>query len=148
LNLQKMVIHVPDIMVELLFPRQCVATVDLGPAGNSRAHVVTARLFRRIERQILHQQWPRPHEAHFPPEHVPEFGKFVEAGSAQPFAQPRKPVLVRQQFAGIIASISHCAKLYDMERFAMQARTFLGEQHGTAKPDADDQRHDQPQWKQ
>jgi hypothetical protein len=53
---ERLMIHIPHIQLELLFPTDCIAPVNLCPTGNAGSDLVTAGLFRRIKWQILHQQ--------------------------------------------------------------------------------------------
>src|SRR5947208_4899842 len=51
-----LVIHIPNIIGELFFPRNRVAAVDLRPACQPGREIVAARLFLVIERKILDEQ--------------------------------------------------------------------------------------------
>ncbi len=47
---ERLVIHVPHIEREFLFPRDCVAPVHLRPTGDAGSDFVAARLFTRLFR--------------------------------------------------------------------------------------------------
>src|SRR5687767_4594043 len=54
-----LVVDVPDIEGEFLFPGNCVATVNLSPASEAWAHVVATGLFLVVERQVLNEERAR-----------------------------------------------------------------------------------------
>ena len=67
-------IDIPDIQLKPLPPAQRVPPVDLGPARDPRLYFLPARLFRGIEIEVFHQQWPRTDQAHLARQHVPKLG--------------------------------------------------------------------------
>ena len=46
------VLHLPDIQAEFLFPAECMAAIDLRPAGEPRPRLVASHLFWRVARQV------------------------------------------------------------------------------------------------
>ena len=52
---ERAMFHIPDIVLELLFPADSVAPVDLRPPGDPGTDFVAPRLPGSIQRQILHQ---------------------------------------------------------------------------------------------
>ncbi len=84
---ERPVVHVPDVHLEALVPRDGVSAVDLRPSGDSRADLVPASLLGIVARQVLHEQRPRPHDAHLAEKDVDELGQLVERGRAQDAAE-------------------------------------------------------------
>ncbi len=103
-------VHVPDIQLELLFPGQGVPPVYLGPARNSGFHLVTPGLLRRVAIEVLHQKRPGTHQAHFAHEHVPELGKFVDAGATQELPKTGQAHLIGEQVPLSIPLVGHGAE--------------------------------------
>lgn len=62
----------PDVLGELLVPRERVAAVDLHPTRDARQHVVTSSLLRCVTREVLHEQRSRAHQAHVAAQDVPK----------------------------------------------------------------------------
>ncbi|OQA22240.1 MAG: hypothetical protein BWY63_00932 [Chloroflexi bacterium ADurb.Bin360] len=79
---------------------------------------MTAGLFRRIERQVLHQQRPRADEAHIAAQYVPQLGQLVQARAAKEAAEGRQPFGVGQQIAVGPAQVAHGAKFEEGEGLA------------------------------
>src|SRR6476469_5398946 len=73
---KRAVINVPDVVLELLLPAQCVSTVDLSPTSDSRSDLMAARLLWRVTIEVLCQQRTRPHETHVTEAHVEQFRQF------------------------------------------------------------------------
>src|SRR5215510_15560093 len=57
---ERPMVDVPDVVFELLLPRERVAPVHLRPPGDAGPHVVTTRLLGCVERQVLDEEWTRP----------------------------------------------------------------------------------------
>ena len=135
-------VNIPDIKRELLFPRQRVAAIYLGPAGDAGVYVVAAGLFGRIERQVFHSQRSWADEAHFALEDIPEFGEFVEAGFAEECTEGRETLGIRQEVAVGVTCISHGAELHQLKRLAMQPGALLPEEDRGAQLAAHEQGED------
>ncbi len=58
------VVHVPRVQFEAVLEAQRVASVDNRPAGDPWPHEMPTPLAVRVARQVLHQQWPGPDQAH------------------------------------------------------------------------------------
>lgn len=85
-------------------------------------------LFRIIERQVLHQQRPRPDYGHVALEDVEEFRELVEARAAEELAVFGKAHIVREQVAVGVLLVGHGAELDELEYPFVLARAGLREE--------------------
>ncbi len=131
------VIHIPDVELEFLFPRERVAAVHLRPAGDAGAHFVAACLFRRVTLEVLHQQRARTHQAHIAFKHIEEFRQLIQAGGAQEAPEAGEALLVGQQLTIGVAQVAHAAELVEPEEPTMQAWALLAEDHRPAEEEPD-----------
>lgn len=129
-------IHIPDIEAEPLFPAQPVAPVHLSQAGQAGHYFMPAPLLWCVERQILEQQRPGPYQAHVAPQHVPELGKFIEAGASQELPDASQSIVIRQRRAITINRIRHRTKLIEREGAFLIARPSLPKQNRTTQGQA------------
>src|SRR2546426_2685227 len=49
----RLIRNVPDIQFKLFLPTDRITAIDLRPAGDARAHIVSARMLSAVERQVL-----------------------------------------------------------------------------------------------
>src|SRR5690606_10394407 len=122
---KRLMVHIPDIVAELVLPRQGIAAVNLSPAGKARPHLVAAGLLGVVERQILHQQRARADQAHVALEDVPELRQLVEAGRTQKAAERRKALGIGKKLPGGADRIRHGTELDQIERDAPKTGTLL-----------------------
>ena len=121
-------VHIPDIQIELLFPRKGVPPVDLRPPGDARFNLMPPHLFRGVPVQVSDEQRPRADEAHVPLDNVDERRKFVEAGTPQDATEPGKPIPVGKRIPLGIPLFGHRAELVHHEGFPVQTRPGLPEE--------------------
>lgn len=126
---KRYVVNIPHVEFEFLGPRQRVAPMALRPAADAWTNLVTTRLLRAVERQILNQQRSRAYQAHVALEHVPQLRQLVEAAVAHKPPQPRYPQLVRQKIALRVAPVVHGPELQNPENLAVLAGPLLPEKH-------------------
>ena len=135
-------VDVPDVERELLVPRHRVAAVHLRPAGDPRSHLVAARLLRRVQRQVLHEQRTRADQAHVAVQHV-DAARGARRGSCG--AASGRGAVSRSASGSSSPSASravgHGAELQHLERAAVAARALLAEQHRRTHAQAHQQRH-------
>src|SRR6266850_1219049 len=93
---ERPVVDVPHVQLEAVLPRQSVAPADLSEPCKARTNLVTARLPARIPIEVLRQKRARADEAHVAPEHVEQFGNFIDARLAEPATDAREPLRVGQ----------------------------------------------------
>ena len=142
------VVDVPDVERELLVPRDRVAAVHLRPPGDARAHLVAARLLGGVERQVLHEQRARAHQAHVAVHHVEQLGQLVDARAAQPLPERGEAFGVGQERAVGAAPVGHGAELRHHERPSAASRPLLAEQHRRPHAHAHEERDDREQRRQ
>src|SRR5208283_2412700 len=125
---EALMIHVPNVQLELLLPGEVVSSVHLRPSSDARLHLVATALESRVSGQVFGKQRSRADQAHIPLEHVPELRQFIEAGAAKEFSQRGQPLLVGQQFPILVAGFDHRAELIKGEYAAILAHSRLHEQ--------------------
>src|ERR1041384_8368825 len=108
-------INIVKIQLELCFPTNGVAPVDLRPPRNAGPHCVPAPLFDRIQWKVLEEQRPRSDQAHIAFDDVEQLRQFIERKPAQKGSDTRDAQVVGQQFPSRISSIRHGSKLYYFE---------------------------------
>src|SRR5660398_211954 len=128
----RLIVHIPGVQCELLFPGESVAAVYLRPPGNAGFDVMPPELLPRVEGKEFHEEWARTDKAHIAFENVPELGEFVQAALAKASAQAGEPLLVGIGVALFIADVVHGAKLVECERASVQTGAGLAE--GTGFP--------------
>ena len=82
-------VHVPDVVGELAVPVEKVAPMDLRPAGDAGAHLVSARLLGGVAGEISHGKGTGTDERHLPGEDVEELGQLVEGRGAKEAPEAR-----------------------------------------------------------
>src|ERR1700693_3420520 len=125
-------IHIPNVERKLLLPGESIPAIHLRPARYARQRFMTARLFRRVELQVLHQQRARTYEAHVVLEHVDQLRQFIQATAPQKPAEPRQALGIGQKVTLPVAAVVHSAKLEQGERLSSEARTTLLKKNGRA----------------
>ncbi len=86
---------------------------------------MSARLLRRITLQILHQQRPRPHQAHLPLQHIPQLRQLIQRCGPQKTAQSGQPSGIRKKVALAVPGIGHGAEFIHGKRLAVPHRPNL-----------------------
>ena len=118
-------VHIPHVEAEFLGPADGVASVTLRPAADARSHLMAARLFGGVERQVLYQQGARADERHVAFEDVDELGQLVDGGGADEATDLREALGVGQEVALGITLVGHGLELDDAEHLAVQAGPLL-----------------------
>ena len=126
---QRSVLDVPNVKREAIVPAEGVPAVDLGPTGEARAHFVASGFLCGVSGEVRGGQRSGTDEAHLAAQHVPQLGKFVKARGAQPTAEPREALLIREERAVLVARVGHGAELEDFEWFTTMAEAFVAEEH-------------------
>ena len=72
---------------------------------------------------------------HLPPQHIPEFWQFVQAGGAQELAESGQAVGVGQQCALGVTGIGHGAEFDPAEGFTVQTGALLAKEDRRAQLD-------------
>src|SRR5660397_31778 len=130
----RLIVHIPGVQCELLFPGESVAAVYLRPPGNAGFDVMPPELLPRVEGKVFHEEWARTDKAHIAFENVPELGEFVQAALAKASAQAGEPLLVGIGVALFIADVVHGAKLVECERASVQTGAGLAEEDRFPQP--------------
>lgn len=126
-------VDVPDVEFEFLFPGECVASVDLGPAGESWFHFVAAHLLLGIAREVFGKERARSDDAHVAFEDVPELREFVEAGGAEETAKFGEALVIWEEVALGVALVRHGAEFVEGEGLAMESGAGLAKEDGLAQ---------------
>src|SRR5688500_5820983 len=71
-------VHVCDVEIELLRPRNRVAAGDLREARDPRSHVVPTAMLLAVSREVTGKERPRPDETHVAAEDTPKLRQLVE----------------------------------------------------------------------
>ena len=137
---QTVVFNIPGIVLKPGLPGDRVTPIDLSPAGNTRPDVVPQGLTGRIQRQVFHQQRPRPDQTHIALQHVEQLRQLVEAAASQPGSKWRHALRIGQQLARRITGFQHGTKLEKRKRNPVQAWPSLTDQNGRTHCDMDCQR--------
>ena len=134
-------VHIPDVVLELILPTQGVAPVDLSPSRDAWSHFMTTSLTCIVEGEVLHQQRTRSNHRHVALEHIPELRQFVDGCGAHKTPYFRQSPLIGKEVACRIALIGHGFELHNLENLAVQSRTRLEEKHTTAFVGESQQEH-------
>ena len=139
---ERLMIDVPNIVPELLLPRQRVAASDLGPARDAGPDRVSAHLLGGVAVEVLDEQRTRPHQAHIAFKHIEHFRQFVQGSGPEPPSEPCQAVDVREQISLRIPRMGHGPELPEIEDAPAEARTGLSEEYGAAEggPDTESQK--------
>src|ERR1022692_1038698 len=81
-------LHVEDVELDPLVPRERRAAVHLCPAGDPRLHLETARLVRSVPLHLVAERGPGADHAHLAADDVPELRQLVERQLSQDAADP------------------------------------------------------------
>ena len=73
-----LVVDIPCVKGEPLFPRNPVPAVDDGPPREPGLDLMSSSLFGRIPANVRNEQRPWTHDAHIARDDVDEFGEFVK----------------------------------------------------------------------
>lgn len=101
--------NIPEVEFELALPDESVAAIDLCPTGNAGAHLMAARLLRRIARQVGGRQGAGADQTHLAPQHIPEFRQLVQTGGSEQVPPAGQP------FGIAAGAAAHAAEFYDVE---------------------------------
>ena len=82
-------VDVLDVELDPLLPGDPGAALDLGPAGDPRAHLVAAVLARRVVLDLGGDRRARADDRHLAAQDVDQVGDLVERGAAQEAAGAR-----------------------------------------------------------
>lgn len=121
-------IHIPNIIFKFLRPADGVASVHLGPPGDTGPHFMTAVLFRAVKGQVPGQERARTDEAHLAPQYIEQLGQFIHGSGSYEPAYRREAYMIGQQLSGCIAPVIHGFEFEHPEYPAVQSRSFLGKQ--------------------
>ena len=119
------VLDIFQVVIDLGFPRDGVAAVNLGQAAQSLANAVALALFRGHKDQVAHKLRPRADYGHVALQYIEEFGELVQAGAAQESSVTVETLLVGEQVALRIALVCHGAELDQLEDFFVLAGARL-----------------------
>ena len=122
------VLDVLEVVIDLGFPGDGVAAVDLGQAAQALAYAVTLALFGGHEDHVAHELWPRADYGHVSPQYVEEFGELVEAGAAQKTSVAVETLFVGEQVPGVVALVCHGTELDEPEYLFVFAGSRLREE--------------------
>ncbi len=136
---EAVMIDVPRIQAESLFPADGVAAVDLGPAGDAGLDQMPSSLLGRITRQVFHKQGAGTDQAHLSLEDIEDFRQLVQAGAAQKAAEGGQPHRVGERFPLFVAGVGHGAEFEHQEGASVQPRALLTEEDGAPQPPGDEQ---------
>ncbi len=142
-------LHVPDVELDPLVPRQCGAAVDLRPAGQARAHLEPPALARRVLLDLVAERRPRPDQAHLSAHDVPELRQLVDGRLAQHAADARDPaVACVDGVAGslVLGPVDHRPQLQQLEVLAVLPNSRLPEEDRAAVLELDRDRGGGEQW--
>src|SRR5208282_3738975 len=143
---QRPVINVFEVEPHpLLKVRDLVASADLPEAGDAGLHAQAAAVGQVVETSYLvHRQRTRTHEAHFTAQDIEELRQFVEAVTAEPFANARDARVIghledgaahfvhRRQFVFELLGVGdHGAEFVKRERHTTEAGALLLEEDRT-----------------
>jgi hypothetical protein len=120
-------VDVPNIEIELLFPRERIAAVDLGPTRYTRLDLMPPPLICVVARNIFRQQRPWPNQTHVALEDVPKLWQLIQAKTPQFFPEAGHAIRIGQQTASRIACICHRSELVKLERLVMQSDALVTE---------------------
>ncbi len=129
-------LDVPDVHIKAVLPVEGIATINLGPASQSRPNLMAFGLTGIVEREIFGEERSGTHEAHLASQDVVEFGEFVEAGGAQKFSETSEAHAVRAKFTGVVSLIRHRSEFDDLERLFVEANSRLLEENRCSKEQA------------
>src|SRR4029077_20712814 len=88
---RRAMLHVPDVQLDPVGPRQRRAAVDLRPAGDSGLDVEPVTLALVVLLDLVAQRRPWADDAHLAPDDVPELRQFVERELPQQPPAARDP---------------------------------------------------------
>ena len=123
-------VDVPDVELQAFAPVHRIAPVDLSPAGDAGPDLVATGLTGIVPLEVLHEQRPRPDQAHIPPEDIQELRQLVDARRAEKAPQGGQALLVRKRASVRVAGVSHRAKLQDGKRPPVQTGAGLPKKDG------------------
>lgn len=103
----------------------------LRPAGDTRTHLMAAKLSRSVEGKIFGEEGSGTDKAHVANKHIPELREFIDGSGANETSYIGKSLFVREEIAGGISFVGHCLELDNLEDLAILAGAFL-EEEGTA----------------
>ena len=132
---ERLIVDVPHVLRQPLFPGDCVPAVNLGPACDPWPHVVATLLFRRVAVEILHQKRARTDEAHISLDHVDQFRQFIDARRSKKLAKRVQAIGVGPHLPASRAVVGHCPELYQGEGPASKTGPFLKKEDGRARFD-------------
>ncbi len=142
-----LVLHIPDIVAELLFPGDRIPSVHLRPACDPRFDVMAALLLFRITLKVAGKERSRTDKAHVSPHDVPEAWEFVQAGSTQPRAQRCDSFVVWEKISVRVEEVAHRAELVESKGCASPSSSLLGKQHRTTQAPTNQSRENEKQGK-
>lgn len=123
------VLHVINVKLKFLRPRDVVATVHLCPSAHARSHVMTMVLLLTVKRQILHQQRARTYERHVALQDVYQLRQLVDRRGTDEPAHFGQSVSIGKEVALGIPLVRHRLELQRLEYLLVLARTGLGEEY-------------------
>src|SRR5919197_819146 len=100
-------LDIPEVMLELLFPRQCIASVDLCPPGDAWKNIMPVSLFRTVPVEIFHHQRSGADQTHIAFQHIEKARQFIQTGIAQESAKSGDTLTLGKQTTTIISLIGH-----------------------------------------
>src|SRR5260221_6106871 len=88
---ERAVLHVPDVELDALSPRQSRTPVDLRPAGDPRPDVQAVALVFVIAVDLVAERRPRADQRHLAADDVPELRQLVDRRPPQDATDPPDP---------------------------------------------------------
>src|SRR5260221_304807 len=139
-------LHIPDVELDPLLPRDPGAAVNLRPAGDTRPEVEAPALARRVELDLGRQGRARPDDPHLSPQDVEQVRQLIEGEAAQEPADARDPwVCGRHSGADAdgVGTLAHRPQLEELEDHSVPADAALAVEDRSPRLQADRDRRDQ-----
>lgn len=130
---ERLMLDIPQVMLELLFPRQCIASVDLRPPGDTWKNIMPVSLFRTVPIEIFHHQRPWADQTHVAFQHIEKAREFIQTRIAQESAKSGDTLALGKQTTIFISLIGHRSEFINGKDPCVQTGTLLGEEDGRAE---------------
>ena len=128
---RRAVLHVPDVELDPVGPRQLRAAVDLRPAGQAGTDREALALSLGVALYLVAEGRPRPDHRHLAADDVPELRQLVDRRSSKQAPDPsdaRVAAIDREAGALLLRVDDHRAELQELEVDAVLADAGLPEE--------------------
>src|SRR5690554_2633309 len=111
-------IHIVDIQFKLFVPSDGIAPINLGPAGNTRSHLMPSLLPAVVQGQVAYQKGAGTNQTHIAFEHIQQVWQLVERETANQATHGGQPLFIGQQTPVAVVKLPHGFELEQTKNLA------------------------------